>query len=169
MTTLHARSVDRPSIVRFVQELETAYAKEWPEKSARWIIEQILTIGPDADTLTDAALRIERGNRWLPSPSDVVTSVTEAHREAVRYDQPALPTGAVETAVAPFLESRYPGEAVSWDQHVARLHAALPWCDRARHARHSVGHGACHSSTCDIHRTAEQITDHEKRQRKETA
>jgi len=169
MTTLHHRTVDRPSIVRFVQELETAYAKEWPEKSARWIIEQVLSIGPDADTLTDAALGIERGNRWLPSPSDVASSVAEAHRAAVRYDQSALPTGDVEKAVAPFLENLYPGETVSWDEHIAKLHAALGWCDRARHADHRPGHRACHSSTCDTHRTAEQITEHEERQREETA
>ena len=28
MTTLHARSVDRPTIVRFVKELETAYRED---------------------------------------------------------------------------------------------------------------------------------------------
>jgi hypothetical protein len=168
VTTLHHRTVDRPSIVRFVQELETAYAKEWPERSARWIIEQILMIRPDTDTLTDAALRIERGNKWLPSPSDVVTSVSAAHREAVRYDQPQLPTGAVENAVAPFLENLHPGEAISWDQDIAKLHAALPWCDKTKHDDFGRGHSACHSSTCDSHRTNEQITDHEQQRRKDT-
>ena len=169
MTALHSRSVDRPAIVRFVHELETAYAKEWPEKSARWIIEQILTIRPDTETLTDAALRIERGSKWLPSPSDVVTSIADTHREAVRYEQTALPADAVEKAVAPFLAEKYPDESVTWSQHIAKIHAELSWCDRARQRGHAVGHPACHSPTCELHRSTEQITEHEKRVREETA
>lgn len=146
MTVAEAVIASRSQIAQFVIEIETAYAKEYPEKSAKWLIDDIQQLGPDKGGLDEALQQVEYGHKFLPSPAVVASTVREELRRTVRYVQPSLGDGALDNAATPFLHARYPKENVTWDQHVARIHRALPLCQ---------------SKTCDVHRTPEELAEHE--------
>ena len=159
-----------PDIRRFITGIETLFGRKWPDVAHELNSQDLSALGVTTETLDESYEQISiNGSTFLPAPVDVINTVRGIHARKVRYEQPALPTGDDEpVGIGGHLAHLYPGETVSWDQHVPKIHAAMPWCDGAgrSHDPYRPGHGACHANTCDIHRTAEQIADHEARRLK---
>ena len=143
---MSSKTATTRDVTAFVRELETAFAEQWTDSSARWIIGHLSAMRVPVEVLNDAAIVIERWHHRLPTPRAVRTSVAEAQARNLRNADSLLPLpdGIIGKATEPLLERLYPDEDVSWDEHVRRLHTARV---------------DCRSTTCDLHRTSDELAE----------
>ena len=80
-----------------------------------------------------------KGLAFPPNGSMIMAKVldkTKDRAEQARYDTPALPAAVGGLPVGGWLDKWYPGERVSWSEHIVRVHASK---------------GPCGSRFCDMH------------------
>lgn len=107
----------RTAAVVSVRELETMFARMWPDDSATTLVDGLALMQPSEDTYREAAEEVCAMSAMLPAPAKVISVVKNRHRNAIRCDEPAaLPEPDTEPN---FIERQW-GEPVSGGEHIRR-------------------------------------------------
>ena len=116
--------------------IEARYPKAWKAEQVIAFYEDLEQFDA-SDVWTGVYGFYSEGSAFPPTGAQLASRARESRRDAAvedRYDRPALPE-PVTMPVDSWLTKWYPGETVTWGEHIRRVHKTR----------------RCESRFCDIH------------------